>query len=44
MVFLGGQELVVDLIMIDMPDFDVILDMDFLSQYRAKIDCKKKKV
>lgn len=28
----------------DMPNFDVILDMDFLNKYGVEIDCKKKKV
>lgn len=34
----------VDLIIFEMSDFDMILGMDFLSKYGAKIDCKKKKV
>lgn len=33
-----------DLIVFDMPDFNVILGMDFLSLYGAKIDYRKKKV
>lgn len=36
--------MVVDLIIMDMPDFDVILGMEFLSRYRAKVNYKKKKV
>lgn len=36
--------MVMDLIVMDMSDFDVILDMDFLSRYRVKTDCRKKKV
>lgn len=44
MVSLRGQEMVVNLIVIDMPNFDVILDMDFLGRYGAKTGCRKKKV
>lgn len=36
--------MVVNLIVIDMVDFDVIFNIDFLNKYGAKIDCKKKKV
>lgn len=43
-VELNNQELTIDLIMFEMLNFDKILDMDFLSKYRAKIDCIKKKV
>ncbi|XP_062112898.1 uncharacterized protein LOC133824052 [Humulus lupulus] len=39
-----GRELYVDLIVLDLSDFDVILGMDFLSKYGASIDCKRKKV
>lgn len=41
---LKGQELKVDLIMFEMPDFYIILGMDFLNRYEAEIQCKKKKV
>ncbi|KAL8108743.1 hypothetical protein AgCh_025003 [Apium graveolens] len=34
----------VDLIPFELGDFDVILGMDWLSRYRANIDCKKKRV
>lgn len=37
---LSGQELVVELIMMDIPNFDI--DMDFLRKYGLKIDCSKK--
>lgn len=30
-VFLRGHEMVMDLMIMDMPDFDVTLDMDFLA-------------
>lgn len=39
-----GGNIMANLIMIDMPDFDVILYMDFLSHYGAEIDYQKKKV
>lgn len=42
--FLTGQEMVVDLIVMDMPNFDVIPNMDFLSKYRVEIDYRKKNV
>lgn len=33
-VSLGSQELVIDLIIIDVSDFDVIFDINLLSKYR----------
>ena len=33
-----------DLIALDMRDFDVVLDMDWLSRHRATLDCYKKEV
>ncbi|KAL8110718.1 hypothetical protein AgCh_026455 [Apium graveolens] len=33
-----------DLIPFELGEFDVILGMDWLSQYKANIDCKKKKI
>lgn len=36
--------MVMDLIIIDMPHFDMIPGMDFLSKYEAEINYKKKKV
>ncbi|XP_062080227.1 uncharacterized protein LOC133784982 [Humulus lupulus] len=38
------REIYVDLIELDMSDFDVILGMDWLTKYNATIDCKKKVV
>ena len=38
------KELYVDLVMLNMTDYDVILGMDFLSKYRDMIDCKAKTV
>lgn len=36
--------MIVDQIVFDMPNFDIFLRMDFLSQHGAKIDYTKKKV
>ncbi|KAL5540030.1 hypothetical protein UlMin_046185 [Ulmus minor] len=41
---ISGQELYVDLIILEIKDFDVILGMDWLSKYNATIHCKKRKV
>ena len=43
-IMIQGRQLLVDLIVFEMPDFDMILGMDFLGRYGAEIDCKKKKV
>lgn len=43
-VFFRGCAMVKDLIIMDMPDFDMILSIDFLRKYEAEIDCKKKKI
>lgn len=42
-VAIHGRVLPVDLIVFYMPNFDVILGMDFLERYRVEIDCRKKK-
>ncbi|KAG5549121.1 hypothetical protein RHGRI_014480 [Rhododendron griersonianum] len=41
---IGGRKLVVDLLPLDMNDFDIILGMDFLSGYHAVMDCFCKEV
>ena len=41
---IGGQEFPADLVALDMRDFDVVLDMDWLSLHRAILDYYKKKV
>ena len=41
-VIVCGREPYVDLIAIKLQDYDVILGMDFLSKYNAKIDCRKR--
>ncbi|XP_062079878.1 uncharacterized protein LOC133784599 [Humulus lupulus] len=43
-LWIDGRELHVDLIVLDLSDFDVILEIDFLSKYGASINCKCKKV
>lgn len=43
MVYLKDQEIVMDLVIIDMLNFDVILGMDFLARYRVKLIVKRKR-
>ena len=43
-ILIGGQEFPADLVALDMRDFDVVLDMDWLSRHRATLDCYKKEV
>lgn len=43
-IFLRNREMIVDLIVFDMFNFDIILGIDFLSRYGVKIDSRKKKV
>ena len=43
-VLIRGQEFPVDLVALDMRDFDVVLGMDWLSRHRAILDCYKKEV
>ena len=43
-VLIEGQEFPVDLVALDMRDFDVVLGMDWLSRHRATLDCYKKEV
>ena len=43
-VLIGGQEFPVDLVALYMRDFDVVLGMDWLSLYRATLDCYNKEV
>ncbi len=38
------QELYVDLIILNLYDYDVILGMDFLSKYNATIECRYRRV
>ena len=41
---IGGYTLLVDLVPLPMVDFDIILGMDFLAQYRALVDCFSQEV
>ena len=41
---LDGKTFLATLIPLPMVEFDVILGMDFLSSYRARIDCLRKEV
>ena len=36
--------MIIDLILLELADFDMILGMDFLGKYDAEIDCGRKKV
>ncbi|XP_049414692.1 uncharacterized protein LOC125877444 [Solanum stenotomum] len=44
LVILSGYETWVDMVLLDMLDFDVILGMDWLSPYHALLDCYAKTV
>ena len=41
---ISGILLIVDLRVIDMPEFDVILEMDWLTRHQVVIDCDRKRV
>ena len=43
-VLIEGRELLVDLVLLDVMDFDVILGMDWLSQHFGTVDCRRKEV
>ena len=38
-VMIGYREMTVDLVLLDLQDFDVILGMDWLASYHAFVDC-----
>ena len=42
-IVIFGRELYVDLIIMEMYDYDLILGMDWLTRYNAVIDYQKKK-
>ena len=44
LVMIGYREMPVDLVLLDLQDFDVILGMDWLASYHAFVDCFGKKV
>lgn len=43
-IFIGDQEFLADLILLEMHGFDVILGMDWLEAYHATLDCFEKRV
>ena len=43
-VRVSERKLYMDLIILDMYDYDVILGMDFLTKYNATIECQHQKV
>jgi hypothetical protein len=43
-VSIGGCEMKIDLIPLKLHNFDLILEMDWLSRYRARMDCFAKMV
>ena len=43
-VLIGGQEFPTNLVALDVREFNVVLDMDWLSHHRATLDCYKKEV
>ena len=44
LVMIGYREMPVDLVLLDLQDFDVILGMDWLASYHASVDCFRKRV
>ena len=43
-VMIGYREMIVDLVLLDLQDFDVILGIDWLASYHASVDCFRKRV
>jgi len=43
-IVIAGRELSVDLVILDMFDYNVIVGMDFLSKYGATINCKARSI
>ncbi|XP_062103719.1 uncharacterized protein LOC133814821 [Humulus lupulus] len=44
LVWVAGQELTVDLLVLDLHEYDVIFGMDWLTKYVAMINCKQRNV
>ena len=44
LVMIGYREMLIDLVFLDLQDFDVILGMDWLASYHASVDCFGKRV
>ena len=43
-LYVGGSDVTIDLVVLHMPAFDAILGMDWLAQHRVVLDCYLKKV
>ena len=43
-MMIGYREMLVNLVLLDLQDFDVILGMDWLASYHAFVDCFRKRV
>ena len=43
-MLIEGRELLVNLVLLDVMDFDEILGMDWLSKHYATVDCQRKEV
>ena len=43
-VMIGYKEMTVDLVLLDLQNFDVILGMDMIDSYHASVDCFGKRV
>ncbi|KAL5567494.1 hypothetical protein UlMin_024069 [Ulmus minor] len=43
-MIISGRELYVDLVILNMHDYDVILGMNFLGKYNATIKCRSRKI
>ena len=43
-MLIEGRELLANLVLLDVLDFDVMLGMDWLSQHFATVDCQRKEV
>ena len=43
-VLVEGRELLADLVLLDVIEFDVILGMDWLARHYASLDCREKVV
>ena len=43
-MMIGYREMTIDLVLLDLHDFDLILGMDWLASYHASVDCFGKRV
>ena len=42
-MLIEGRELLADLVLLDVMDFDVILEMNWLSKHYVTVDCRRKR-